>query len=125
MTALLDLMLAEATDEQLAALAVRLRPHLRDAEADARGEALLSPADAATRLGVHAKTLTRAARDGRVPGARRVGHGWRFDPATLDLLPVTHEVGPPPPSSRTRRSAPRKRGTSAAVDAIRGAEARR
>lgn len=118
MTALADALLAELTDDQLAVLAERLRPFLRDDQA-ASADTLLSPAAAAATLGVHAKTLTRAARDGRVPGARRVGHGWRFDPALLELLPVTPErIAPSPPRERRRGAAPPSVGSSA-VAAIR------
>ena len=113
-----DALIADLTDGQLAQLAERLRPFLADREPDA----LLTPAEAAARLGVHAKTLTRAAKDGRVPGARRVGTGWRFDPATLDLHPVAAppSVGTAPASRRAGRP-----GTSTATaDAIRTASRR-
>jgi excisionase family DNA binding protein len=81
---------------------------------------LLSPREAARRLGIHPKTLTRAAAAGRVGGARRVGRHWRFDPAE----PVLE-----PPRSSSPRSpailAPlRSRARSAAADAIRTAGSR-
>jgi excisionase family DNA binding protein len=110
------------TDEQLDVLAARLAPRLR-AERELAGR-LLSPAEAAARLGIHPKTLTRAAREGRVPGARRVGRGWRFDPSLLDLLPVARpSVRPSPPRREVRHT----RSSSAAVEAIRtgGANTRR
>jgi excisionase family DNA binding protein len=56
-------------------------------EREPAGHRLLSPIEAATRLGVHPKTLTRAAAAGRVTGARRVGRHWRFDPDALALHP--------------------------------------
>lgn len=105
--------LADLTDEQLSVLATRLRPHLY-AEREAFGQ-LLSPVEAAARLGIHVKTLTRAARQGRVPGARRVGRAWRFDPAQVDLEPVAPASTIAPPSRSRRRA----RGASSAVDAIR------
>jgi len=84
-----------------------LRELLREREPG--GHRLLTPIEAATRLGVHPKTLTRAAGAGRVPGARRVGRHWRFDPEALALHPPG-STSPPAPvvarlSSRTGRSA--------------------
>lgn len=111
--------LAGLTDEQLSLLAARLRPHL-DATEGASGQ-LLSPAEAAARLGIHVKTLTRAARNGRVPGARRVGRAWRFDPSLLDLEPVTRT---PAVVSSPRRSRRRAHSTSTAVEAIRTGRSR-
>lgn len=46
-------------------------------------ETLLSPAEAASLLGVHEKTLIKLARKGGVPAAR-VGKLWRFRESTLD-----------------------------------------
>jgi excisionase family DNA binding protein len=115
LSALAAAVLADLTDEQLSVLAARLRPHLDDQGAANR---LLSPAQAAARLGIHLKTLTRAARQGRVPGARRVGRCWRFDASQLDLEPVTRAPSIAPPPARQRR---RAHGTSSAVDAIRTA----
>jgi len=110
--------LSDLTDEQLHALAERLRPHLDE---QAPGGRLLSPVEAAARLGIHAKTLTRAARQGRVPGARRVGRVWRFEASLLDLEPVKRASTLASPPSRPRR---RAHGASAAVDAIRGGRGR-
>jgi len=42
-------------------------------EREPGGHRLLSPIEAATRLGVHPKTLTRAAAAGRVTGASEAG----------------------------------------------------
>lgn len=114
LSAVAGALLAGLTDEQLSVLAARLLPHL-DANRGTSGQ-LLSPAEAAARLGIHVKTLTRAARHGRVPGARRVGRAWRFDSSQLDLQPVTR---PPTVASPSRRPRRRAHGTSSAVDAIR------
>lgn len=78
---------------------------------------LLKTAEAAERLGVHPRTLVRKAAEGLVVGAERVGaHAWRYDPASLRLLP---------PSSAGRSTAGSGRGLrrnepSAATLAIRG-----
>lgn len=96
-------------DDVLALLADRLRPHL-----EAEPTALLTPAQAAAQLGVHPKTLTRAALAGRVPGARRVGRGWRFEPSTLALTPVARLS-----ASSTPRRRPAARSERSSVAAIR------
>jgi excisionase family DNA binding protein len=83
-----------------------------------RGDCLLSPADAAARLGVHPKTLTRAAAAGRVPGAVRVGRHWRFAPDELALEAPTGIA--PVPAGVTRL---RPRAGRTAADAIRSAAA--
>jgi excisionase family DNA binding protein len=106
-----DAIVAELDDAQLARLAERLRPFL----AEQGDDRLLTPAAAAARLGLHVKTLTRAARAGRVPGARRVGARWRFDAAALELLPPAgHHVEVPSPARTPRR-------TSSTAAAIRSA----
>jgi excisionase family DNA binding protein len=78
---------------------------------------LLSPREAARRLGIHPKTLTRAAAAGRVPGARRVGRHWRFDPSELVLEPPRSSSPQSPAILAPLRSGAR----SAAADAIRTA----
>jgi excisionase family DNA binding protein len=78
---------------------------------------LLSPREAAKRLGIHPKTLTRAAAAGRVAGARRVGRHWRFDPAELILAPRHSPPGQAPPILAPLRS----RSRTAAAAAIRTA----
>ena len=88
-----------------------LRALLNERKTDDR---LLSPTEAAGRLGVHPKTLTRAAAAGRVAGARRVGRQWRFDPAELALEPLH---GASPAHAVVARLRPRARGGVA--DAIR------
>jgi len=82
-------------------------------------ERLLSPNEAAEHLGVHPKTLTRAAAAGRVAGARRVGRHWRFDPAELALEPPRGASAAPRPLARVR-----SRARGGAADAIRTAGAR-
>lgn len=78
---------------------------------------LLTTREAADRLSVHPKTLTRAAAQGRVVGAVRVGaHAWRYRPADLALLPPRHDdPGPAGPGRGVRRP-----GSSSAAAAIRG-----
>lgn len=80
---------------------------------------LLSPNEAAERLGVHPKTLTRAAAAGRVAGARRVGRHWRFDPAELGLEPPSGSSAPPRALGSVR-----SRARGGAADAIRTAGSR-
>lgn len=112
MTALAEAVLDAFDDDALAQLADRLRPYLVASDP----HALLTPAAAAERLGLHPKTLVRAAGSGRVPGARRVGTGWRFDPATLDVLPV-QQVSP---TKNPRVPSKKPVAPTRAVDAIRG-----
>jgi excisionase family DNA binding protein len=103
-----------ALDEAaLAALAERLRPHLAAADDE---RPLLDPRQAAARLRLHEKTVVRMAREGRLPGAIRIGKGWRFDPAGLVPQPPVHPAAPATPE---RRAAPAAR-SHAAVRAIRG-----
>jgi len=75
--------------------------------------ALLTPADAAERIGVHPKTLTRAAAAGRVTGATRVGRHWRFDPVSLSLQP-------PAGIPRMVAAPSARRSSSTVADVIRG-----
>ena len=110
MSAITEAFLDDLTPEQLAQLAERLRPYLDQH----RGEYLLTPAEAATRLGLHVKTITRAAAAGRVRGAVRVGRVWRFRPDELALDPPAHVSPAPAPATRPRP------GTSSAATAIRG-----
>jgi excisionase family DNA binding protein len=106
-------LLAELGDEDLAVLADRLRPFLDRVKTDR----LLSPAEAGKRLGIHPKTLTRAAAAGRVPKAVRVGRAWRFQPDGLTLdPPATMRQQPLVQATR-----PRSTAASSAADAIRGA----
>lgn len=75
---------------------------------------LLTPREAAERLGVHPKTLTRAAAAGRVAGARRVGRHWRFDPTELALEPP-RSACPQAPAVRARLRSPARGATADAV----------
>lgn len=45
-------------------------------------------AEAAVRLGVHAETVRRWARAGRVPARRNISGQWVFSLDDLDALPV-------------------------------------
>ena len=81
---------------------------------------LLSPREAARRLGIHPKTLTRAAAAGRVAGARRVGRHWRFDPGELVLEPPRSSSPQTPAILAPLRS----RARITAADAIRTAGSR-
>lgn len=79
-------------------------------------ERLLSPKEAAERIGCNPKWLVRVAGEGRVPGAERHGRLWKFRPSTLEILP-------PPPRSPVSAGAgrgARRAGASAAVNAMRG-----
>jgi excisionase family DNA binding protein len=101
-------------NEALAALAQRLRPHL--AEPDPDGGRLLDPREAAARLGLHERTVARMAREGRIPGAVKIGRGWRFPADRLATQPP-----PRPVEARSQRRAPARREPGwASVHAIRG-----
>jgi len=108
MSALGAALLGDLSEKDLVRLAEMLRPYLKT------DDALLSPAQAAQRLGIHPKTLTRAAADGRVPGAVRVGRAWRFRADGLRLDPPAR-VGTP----HVRLPRAGRPGTGAA-SAIRG-----
>lgn len=110
-------LVAALDDESLALLAKRLSPFL------SRGgeERLLDTATAASHLGIHTKTLERAARAGRVVGARRVGDQWRFGERELDVLPSVRRK----PSPRPRRQTSRASCKSDVAGAIRGTGRRR
>lgn len=96
-------------DDALSVLAERLRPYLADSDE------LLDAREAATRLGLHERTVARMAREGRIPGAVKVGRGWRFNADRLTpRAPKRFD-----PTSRDRR-AHRTPGTPVAA-AIRGA----
>ena len=97
---LVDVLLDSLTDEQAAEFAKRLLPFLNGA---GQPPALIGPDQAAHRLGIHVRTLTRAAAAGRVAGAVKVGRGWRFKPDELALAPPERSrPAPPPPPSTTR-----------------------
>jgi excisionase family DNA binding protein len=100
-------------NEALAALAERLRPHLAEPDSDGR---LLDPREAAVRLGLHERTVARMAREGRIPGAVKVGRAWRFPADRLVTRPPLRPV-----DGRSQRGAPaRGEPGRASVRAIRG-----
>jgi molybdate transport system regulatory protein len=51
--------------------------------ADSRGTDILNPAQAAALLGLHAKTVVRLAREGRLPASKALGR-WRFMRGALE-----------------------------------------
>ena len=80
--------LPEALDDESAAkLAARIRPFFQGSAADddrRSNECLLTVAEAASRAHVHAETVRRAIRDGRLPIAGRVGRSARINAVDLD-----------------------------------------
>lgn len=96
-------------DDALAFLAERLRPHLTEVDE------LLDAREAAARLGLHERTVVRMAREGRIPGAEKIGRGWRFHPDRLTPGAPVHVTD----ESRPRR--PRPTAHRGVVSAIRGA----
>lgn len=111
---LVEALLLELDDDALCLLAERLAPHLAEHLVDS--DRLLTPCEAARKLGIHTKTLTRAAAAGRVAGAVRVGRGWRFHADELRLAPPAESAITPTKPARPRSAA----STAGAVDAIRG-----
>ena len=96
----------------LEVLAERLRPLLRDPQGSVH---LLDPKEAASRLGLSQRTVAKMARDGRLPGAIKVGRGWRIPEDQLNPHPL--QADPIRPAAPTRaKYAPRS-----AVRAIREA----
>lgn len=95
-----------------------LRGLLRTAEADR----VLTTNEAAERLGVHPTTLTRAANEGRVRGAFKIGtRNWRFRLAELELLPPEPTAIGPAGPGRGRR--PVESPAAASIRAARSAAA--
>src|SRR5947209_4790037 len=94
--ALLDA-LTDAADAVKRELVRQLRPYLLD---DSR---LLDAREKAAQLGIHHETLVRMARDGRVPGACKVGREWRFPPGEVEIQPPRDNcptvASPPLPSA--------------------------
>lgn len=58
---------------------------------------ILTPAQAASLLGLHAKTVVRMAREGRLPATKALGR-WRFVRRTLEEW-LAGRAAPPPPAS--------------------------
>jgi hypothetical protein len=112
-TSMLDALAAEAERDPAAAARFRAALKLDPTEGKERPPRLLAD-EAAARLHISRTTLVRAARDGRVTGAIRVGRSWQFDPKTLALAP--------PESTKPSRIIPSRPRTSrsGAADAIRG-----
>ena len=98
------------------ALASRLRPCLVD-----EAEQLLDSAEKAAQLHLHPDTLTRMARVGRVPGARKVGQRWLFPTRGTEILPVDVD-GRSAHSWSFKPTAPRRSSVTrrTSVAAIRG-----
>lgn len=96
-------------DDALCALAERLRPYLSEPDE------LVDARQAAERLGLHERTVARMAREGRIPGAVKVGREWRFHADRLAPSAPTRLVD----SARPRR--PRREPHRAVASAIRGA----
>lgn len=111
-----DALLATLDDHHAAQLAQRVQAHLTTEHQ------LLTPAEAAQRLGLHPKTVTRMAREGRLP-AIRIGNGWRFHADQL-------HPSPPPPATTPKpqpalRAVTRRHDEPASVRAIRGGHPRK
>jgi excisionase family DNA binding protein len=100
-------------DEALAALADKLAPFLAERLNARAANRLLSARDVAAILGLHERTVSRMAAEGRLE-ARKVGRGWRFDPGRLDVAARTPRDFEPP-----RRVLRRPRAESAGVTALR------
>lgn len=77
--------LVEHLDEvTLELLAARLRPLLREPSS----VQLLDPKEAGSRLGFSERTIAKMAREGRLPGAIKVGRSWRIPEDQLRPKPV-------------------------------------
>lgn len=100
-------------DETLAAVAERLRPHL--AEGRDR-EGLISSRQAAQALGLSERSVVRMARDGRIPGAVKVGRRWRFPAGPL----VVHAPRGQSPALSPRPTRASGSSRQVSVNAIRG-----
>lgn len=114
MSYLAHALLADLDDEALDQLAELLASRLTG-RLDTPDRVLLTPAQAAARLSVHPKTLTRAAAAGRVRGATRVGRAWRFAAAELALEPPSPVLPMPAPPGTARKGA--GSGAAAAIRA--------
>lgn len=98
MSAFIDALVKELAEDPEA------RARLREALATQPAARMLQTREAAARLGVHPNTLARAAREGRVPGARKAGPKlWVFDESELQMLPPIDEPIAPAGPGRPRR----------------------
>jgi excisionase family DNA binding protein len=81
-------------------------PEIQQAVSSAPGfgiTQLLDTAAFAELKGLNRDTVARMVREGRIPGAQRVGREWRFPADDLRILPkVQHRSVPQPPSRRRR-----------------------
>lgn len=101
-------------DETLAAVADRLRPHLTNGH---EPEELISSRQAAQALGLNERSVVRMAREGRIPGAVKIGRRWRFPCGPLVVQPTDQPgVALSPPAPMRASSASRR----VSVEAIRG-----
>lgn len=83
------------------------------------GVPLQSTTAAAARLGVHRRTVERMARDGRLPGAVKVGSAWRVPASALPARPEPAPDAVPPAgrsSRRRRRAAETARRTNGSAE---------
>lgn len=111
MSALWASLLAQADSDDHAALAnallAELLPLLGETTSPvAESEAMLSPAQVASRCGVHVETVRRAIRSGRLP-AMKIGARFRIDPDDLGRwtsAPAQPLAAHSVPASRRRRS---------------------
>lgn len=104
-------------DDALARLADRLAPLIAERLDPAVTGRLLTAKEVGERLGLHERTVSRMAAEGRLEG-RKVGRGWRFDPDRLAVRQREHQdLGP-----ARRRQRTSKRGDAVAA-AIRGGSA--
>lgn len=112
-TPLLAAVLAELDegDETLKReLASRLRPYLGDDPGR-----LLDADEKAAQLGLHRDTLVRMSRDGRVPGARKVGREWRYPADRSEILPIAGGASTASAPASARRAATIRRASVAAI----------
>jgi excisionase family DNA binding protein len=85
-------------------------------------ERLLTTREAAKAMGLHPRTVTQLARDGRIEGAKLVGTRWRFPPDVVSR-PVPGRLIPQSKPARSRT--PRSGAKSQAAQAITGATDRK
>lgn len=105
-TALLDAL----DDDALALLAERLAPLLAQRMGPAATGRLLTAREVGEKLGLHERTVSRMAAEGRLE-ARKVGRGWRFDPERLDV--TVRSAGRVAAPARRRPRPPRSDGVAA------------
>jgi hypothetical protein len=109
---LADAFITALDPSALRELASRLRPYLTEDP-----DRLLDAEEKAKQVGLHPESLVRMAREGRIPGARKVGREWRFPPGQCEVLPLVAPVTPDAPTRAPRR---RPHSPRRSVSAIRG-----